>query len=476
MRTSSAKLLMLAVALLAAGFAHEILATSSFTQQPASQDPAVNIQTGGGRSNDGNAVIVSVDRTRVRVGELVVFTLTPAAVVLNPRYAVTVDFGDGNRRQVRSTQVRYRYAATGHYKVYASVVGSERYSDPDPKDPVGIGVPRVTLIVDPSRTTAGQSVNFRAQLSSSYPNLRYRFSFGDGSSTEWQTSADARHTFQSVGTYAAFVDIGSGVGSIKPLGGSVRQKVSVTALPLGPVGLVANPSSVATGIPVTLTARVASTDPSVRYRFGFGDRTPAGVWQSSSQTTHAYSTAGNFAPYVEIGLASNGSPTPVASARTSIQITKAAVGPEGPGGNKTNSKGSGGDDSSNSGSSQSSTGSRSSPSPASSPLTGGASSTPSRAEDGSLVLDDRQRNARSNWWWLVLALLLLPIGYWLWKWVVGPSAIVAVHPDLGKAEVGAGATGFSIDSEILLRPDVSNAKYDVAMTEPVVKNLRRENG
>ena len=83
------------------------------------QDPnTVSIQTSGGRG----LVIVVVEKTPVRVGELVRFTLSPASLVNNAKLNVSVDFGDGTIIRARQPTVTHRYRATGHYKVYASVV------------------------------------------------------------------------------------------------------------------------------------------------------------------------------------------------------------------------------------------------------------------------------------------------------------------------------------------------------------------
>lgn len=516
----------------------------------AQQPSEVNIQTTGARSADGTSVIVSVDRSRVRVNELVIFTLTPADVVLSGKYNVTIDFGDGTRRQVRGTQVRHKYAATGHYKVFASVSGVGPSSGKDDKY---APVPRVTLSANPNRIVVGKSVDFRAQLSSSYPGLMFRFSFGDGTSTDWQNSAQANHTYRSAGTYLPYVDIGSGGTNVRQLGGSVRQQVVVTLPPLGQVQLAANPSAAEAGSSVTLTARIASTDPSLRYRFRFGDGSVSD-WQPGPQTTHIYTNAGNYAPVVDVGFA--GSNTPISSGRSAVQITPRAGGPSvpfvalsaSPAGvemgqrvtfnARVNSPGSnlkyrfvygdgartsGWQDSAQSSHSYSGAGNFSayveiarssrgrlnpigrsaataitvtsggvvaSASPSPSPTRTGSpfgSPSPSTSTDpgtdvGTATSDDSSsaggnqfRNAKSNWWYLPLLLLLLPLGYWLWKWVVGSTVSAVAHADLGNAQLAAGAEGFSIESEVILRPDIGNARYDVSMNEAVVKNLRREN-
>lgn len=513
--------------------------TTVIAQQPSE----VNIQTTGARAADGTYVVVSVDRPRVRVNELVIFTLTPADVVRSSKYNVTVDFGDGTRRQVRGTQVRHKYAATGHYKVFASVSGGGPSNSQNDKF---TPVPRVSLSANPNRIVVGKSVDFRAQLSSSYQGLMFRFSFGDGTSTDWQNNAQTSHTYRSAGTYLPYVDIGSGG---RQLGGSVRQQVVVTLPPLGQVQLAANPSTAEAGSSVTLTARISSNDPSLRYRFRFGDGSGSD-WQTAPQTAHTYTSAGNYAPSVDVGFP--GSNTAISSGRSAVKITPRAGGPSVPSVTLSASpagvqmgqrvtfnarvssadrnlkyrfvygdgaRTSGWQDSAQASHSYSGAGNFSayveiarssrgrlnpigrsaatavtvtsggvvasaspspsptrtgSPSPSTSTDTGTDMGT-STSDDPSSAGGNQFRNAKSNWWYLPLLLLLLPFGYWLWKWIVGSSVSVVAHPDLGNAEIATGAEGFSIESEVILRPDIGNARYDVFMNEAVVKNLRREN-
>ena len=92
------------------------------------------------------AVKVTVDRKRVPLGDEVTFTLAPASVVLNPRFIVTLFFGDRNQRRVSQTQIVYRYEATGTYtysilvklaappppQVFQDVPASLSFRNPDP--------------------------------------------------------------------------------------------------------------------------------------------------------------------------------------------------------------------------------------------------------------------------------------------------------------------------------------------------------
>lgn len=320
--------------------AHSLPAHSSaiYQQQKpdTSQEGTVVIQTRAGTPLRGvSAVGVTVDRSRVRVGDTVRFTLTPASVVTNPLYKVTIDFGDGTRIHTNRTEVVYRYRADGNYKVYAavvkgsaSVVAAERvFADPGRSVPLPAPrVPRVSLSSAPATAVAGRPVTFSAQLSSSYPNLKYRFAFGDSTQTGWQDSSETTHAYPAAGAYMAYVDIGAiDSGTMKQLGGSVRKPVQVTYAPLGPVELVVTPMPAEVGQLVTFNTRVVSSDPNIRYRFAFGDG-PIRGWQSSPQTTHEYSSAGNYSAYVEIGVVSNQGIRQVGNARRAVQVAARAPG------------------------------------------------------------------------------------------------------------------------------------------------------
>ena len=180
-------------------------------------------------------------------------------------------------------------------------------------------VPRVTLSASPASAAPGRPVRLVAQLSSGYPNIRFRFAFGDGTQSPWQTSMVAMHTYQSPGNYSAFVDIGVATGSgVTRLGGSIRRAIQVTSGPLGPVELYMTPATAEIGRPVTLGARTASSNPNLRYRFVFGDGSPVGGWQSSPHATHVYESGGAYAASVEVAVMTDRGLTPAGSSRRAI--------------------------------------------------------------------------------------------------------------------------------------------------------------
>jgi PKD repeat protein len=464
--------------------------TSVVSAQPGNKNVsrlqgAVFIKTLRSRPADAPRVIVTPDRNPVRVGELVTFTLTPAQMVLDRRYVVTVHFGDGTRRQATGPYVTHRYGATGHYKVHASVAGGDGEKGTADPNQLPTQVPRVTLDASPSSVIAGQPVTLTAQLSSGYPNIRYRFEFGDGMQSNWQASSLVTHEYAAPGNYLAFVDIGvvSGAG-VRRLGGSPRKSIQVTNAPLGPVELIVSPATAETGRPVSLTARLVSSNPNIRYRFVFGDGSPPGAWQSSAQTMHTYRSAGTYSPYVDVGLLTNRGFRPEASSRRSIVVTAPVANDRRP---KTDSPG---------GSTQVNAPPvvKPTPGPAASPspsiVASGSPSPPASVPAGiaspdssiSPVASTGERNTfftgdpRDDWWkYLLLALLLAFVAYRLGKWWLGPGSTVHTFADPGTATV-TDAKGLAIDSQVILRPNLTEAQHDVSPGEAgLVKNVRREN-
>jgi PKD repeat protein len=289
-------------------------------QRALKQSPGtVNVQPRVTAAQPGVPTVkVTVDRKRVPLGDEVTFTLTPASVVLNPRYIVTLYFGDGTSQRVRQTEIVYLYRAAGTY-TYSILVES---AAPPAQD-----IPRVSLSANPARVVTEDPVGFTAQLSNSYPNIRYRFVFGDKSQTQWQDAPQSSHAYKSAGRYLAYVDIGSmNGGSVKPLGGSVRQPVEVISPPLRPIAvtLSANPRSVEVKQPAEFFARVDSSEPNIRYRFDFGDRSRSTAWQVSPQTTHVYSVRGTYPARVDVQVITNQSGLQTASSNPlSIEVKPA---------------------------------------------------------------------------------------------------------------------------------------------------------
>jgi hypothetical protein len=168
-------------------------------------------------------VKAAADRKRVPLGETVTFTLSPAWVLSDSRYKVTLFFGDGSRRIMRQPQTTYLYQAVGTYTYAILVEAAKTTPRSTPLPP-----PNARLSVSPSSIDTKTAANFTAELSRNTPGIRYMFVFGDGTDTGWQTGAKTTHVYRAPNTYLPYVDIGiSANGSTTRLGGSTRGKVIV---------------------------------------------------------------------------------------------------------------------------------------------------------------------------------------------------------------------------------------------------------
>lgn len=269
-------------------------------------------------------VKVTVDRNRVPLGDLVTFTLTPASVVMNSRYKVTLYFGDGAHQVMRQTELDHLYRKPGDY-TYSILVEPSGSPTPTPTP----AIPGVKLSARPTSVEINRPVDFAAQLSHSYPNIKYRFVFTDGSQTDWRDSPQTTHSYRSPGSYQAYVDIGLGnSGSVKQVGGSPRQAIEVTSPPPRTIAvdLTADRVTVQAKDEVGFFARVDSTEPNVRYRFDFGDRSGSTDWQASPRTKHVYSSSGSYPARVDVRVMNSRSDSQTASSKPlSIKVEPAPL-------------------------------------------------------------------------------------------------------------------------------------------------------
>jgi hypothetical protein len=266
---------------------------------PAQQPGSVNVRPRVTTPTPGLPTVnVNVDRQRVPLGELVTYTLSPAHVVLNPQYIVTLDFGDGGQTQERLTTIVHLYKAPGTYRYKVSVSNA--------KDPVKPKVPEVTLFAKPTSAQTSQKIDFWAVISDKYPNIKYRFAFADGWVTGWQDAPQTTHDYVAPKTYLVYVDIGAaGQGrGIERIGRSVPLQIQISSSGPQPqqlsVNLSAKPATIEEREWVTFRASVPGNASNVRYRFVFGDKSAATDWQISPQAKHRYLTGGTYSARVDV--------------------------------------------------------------------------------------------------------------------------------------------------------------------------------
>ena len=355
---------------------------------------------------------------------------------------------------------------------------------------VRLPAPRVTLNASPTSITPGRQVTFVAQLSSGYPNIRFRFVFGDGGASAWQSNSVITHTYHSPGKYQPFVDIGVATGGgVTLLGGSVRRTIQVSHAPVGPVDLFIDPAAAEIGRPVTLTVRTASNNPNIRYRFSFGDSSPVGGWRSSPQALHVYSKAGTYIASVDVAVMTSRGIEQHGSSRRAVNVSlPLALKTLRPDSGRRSSeprvttpaKTRGSDSEARaatpagSGTARSQNSSASKPAAVTVPTAVPSSSlSPQEAADDSEAVVSTARGddwRRYLWVLLPLALLAFIVG----KWLFGRPAVRS-HADPGTASV-VDPSRLVRNSNVVTPASAAEGEQVVSSGNPLVKNVRRENG
>jgi PKD repeat protein len=389
-------------------------------------------------------------------------------------------FGDGSQTDwLDSPRTSHLYRSPGTYLAYVDlglknggrtkqVGGSlrqpivvnqpKRPDDPviDPKDPRDPKDPikpdrlpgPVRLTAGPTPVQQGKTVSFDARAEATNSNVRYRFVFGDGSSGDWQTSDKVTHEYSSRGNYSASVTLGLiRNGRIRPLS-SDTQRIQVTSsVPATAAELRVNPTSVSLGQSVGFIAHVTPVESDLRYRFIFGDGSSQTEWQTASETSYAYKAAGDYTAQVEIGRWTNGSVTRLATSNSRlVSVTGGSVSSVSPSPSPSGGGGSSGN--------------------------GGSTTSSPGQGDG----DGPGSGLPNNWWlYLLLALLLTFVAYQTYRSLLAPRTTFHATRDPGDAEVDSAAKGLEISSQVLLRPNVSDAQYLVYSDDAIVRSVRREN-
>lgn len=452
----------------------------SFQITGGQQPSTVNLRPGSVASQPGvPQVRVTVDRQRVRLGTEVTFSLTPASAARD--YIVTLYFGDldkrGNRQSevMRAPQTTHLYQEVGTYTYAVDV----KHRQAPPCDP------RVTLSATPNSVPESQPVSFSAQLSERCPNIQYRFFFGDGSSTSWQSSLQTQHSYPRAGRYLAYVDVNDGN---RRVGGSPRRPVDVTARGNDPltVSLSARPLPARARQPVSFTAIPSAQRAGARYRFQFGDGTQSS-WQTDPQTQHAYRRAGNYRAYVQVSqnnlnpiatsplltvtsipdsnIDPTQRPTPTPTSRTTPtpQVNPSPTPPSGS--SSPNASPTPPDGSSSPGGSPSppngSTSPGGSPGSGTNSTTVGSSSNGSEAGGNPLLSPSGKR-----WWYLLIALLILLAIYQATGYLFVAQPTFTPFPDAGVAAVAAEKGAAPFGFELLLDPSVSDGDYSMSTDAP----------
>ena len=400
-------------------------------------------------SPDVPHVKVNVDRERVPLGMQVIFTLSPANILNDARYRVTLFFGDGQQRQMKTPETTYLYSAVGTYTYSVSVKGND--------------LPRVTLVAS-SPVEERQAANFTAQVSPPLQNPQYRFVFGDGESSAWQTTSQTTHAYRTRGVYLARAEIRFN-GSASAV--SAPEEVKVTPPPSLSVYLTVNPPQPPPGETVTFRAKASPAQPNTQYRFSFGDG-QQGFWQIDPQAQHIYQTSGRYAASVEVTQSDNNHKLSARSAPAVIAVRNSA-GPtptptptKGPTPQVTRTStpspdGSPSPTATPNGSLSANPTDKGSPS-----VIGGSSPTQTTAPSATDSSNPfGPLGSRGFWKYMLAAGLLLLIIYKASGLMFGAQPTFAAFSDPGMSDLADRKAGLPIDFQFVLNPNVSAGSYKV---------------
>jgi hypothetical protein len=186
--------------------------------------------------------------------------LEPADVVIASPYVFKVIFGDDTSTDVPAGRavVSHAYRRADSYPVSITVTqpGIDAVVVPAPvvsNNGVSISVIDITLGVSSTTSTTDEPVSFTTQFESSDPNIRYRFTFDDGASSDWLTAPETSHAFHTPGNHPNnYVEVGRSSAGLRGGDISIAQSASVpiqvTAAPQ-PAGSPTNPGPVPTPAP-----------------------------------------------------------------------------------------------------------------------------------------------------------------------------------------------------------------------------------
>ncbi|MFZ0751358.1 MAG: PKD domain-containing protein [Pyrinomonadaceae bacterium] len=446
-----------------------VLCEAVGSQQPP---PIVNLRPSSVASPPGTPPVrVRAEKQRVPLGTKVTFTLSPASVLSD--YVVTLYFGDRQQQVMTGPQATHVYEEVGTY-TYSVDVKSRRRCDA-----------RVALNSSTNSVSEAEPVKFSAQLSGNCSNIQYRFVFGDGSSSNWRSSAQAEHRYARAGNYFPYVDISDGQNRI---GGSQRLRLAVTRR--GPVvdprnnvsvSLTAEPLPARPGEPVTFTAKASPARAGAQYQFNFGDGDRTS-WQTDPQSKHTYKTGGVYRPYVQVSQFLNNQTVSATSAPAVLRVRRGRDTTPDPDPSPTPSPTPGTSPSPTPVTSPTASDSPT-PSPGDgSPSPGDGSSSPGSSPSGSngTTVTGSQTSSSSpfgtstqndassgnKWWYLLIAAVVLFLIYQASGLLFATQPTFAPFADHGVAAVATEKGALPINFELVLDRNVSGGDYSVTTDQP----------
>lgn len=253
------------------------------------------------------SIMLRADKSRINVYEQVRFYLEPSDQVINTQNNFTFQIGDEiielNNNQ---SSLAHRFSEAGRYVVSVSVnVQSNDDVFVAPQivpDSLIIQVDSVGLVVSPVRVAEGESVTLRADFTPNGLDVQYRFFYGDGSNSDWDSSPRSTHSYSREGIYRVYAELRqSGFNQINTPFRSIARNVVVQPGPQPEVQvqaltLEADREEVYTGEEVRFTLNPSEVVLSTPFKFifNFGDGNRVNMETGTAEMLHRYAEAGNY--------------------------------------------------------------------------------------------------------------------------------------------------------------------------------------
>ena len=217
--------------------------------------------------------------TQCLSGNSFVFTNTSTIAFGNTTYLWT--FGDGGSST--STNTTHTYTTAGTYTVILYATSSNGCRDTIARTVVVNPTPSASFTInDSTQCTNANSYVFTNTSTILYGTMTYQWNFGDGTIV---TTANPSHTYTTAGTYTVTLTATSNYGCVS----IVRHTVIVYPSPDADFTVNNSTQCLSGNIFVfTNTSTIASGN--TTYLWTFGD----GGSSTSTNTTHAYTTAGTY--------------------------------------------------------------------------------------------------------------------------------------------------------------------------------------
>ncbi len=205
------------------------------------------------------------------------------------------DFGDGNfSNNIYDYFTSHKYSKPGNYTVTLTVTDGF-FNDTDTCVIRVINRAPIANVGPNQNVTVNQTVYFNGSNSQDPDgdDLKFKWNFGDGTSTGWLTQSNTTHLYTKAGNYTVTLTVSD--GSLIDTDTCMVRVKGLIMINNAPVAEAGANQSVIVNQTVYLNGG-GSYDPDndkLTYKWNFGDGTSTD-WLSNNKTTHSYTLPGNY--------------------------------------------------------------------------------------------------------------------------------------------------------------------------------------